>query len=86
MGFIGGARRAALQWWTSVKAYPLDVGGKPLFAFESSIPIIFELTVLLAAFGAVLGMIALNGLPRFYHPVFNWRAHSSEFPTTASCW
>lgn len=71
-GVTGGAGALALQWWTSVKAYPLHVGGKPLFAWEPSIPIIFELSVLLAAFGAVLGMIALNGLPRFYHPVFNW--------------
>jgi hypothetical protein len=71
-GVTGGAAAFALQWWTSVKAYPLHVGGKPLFAWEPSIPIIFELSVLLAAFGAVLGMIALNGLPRFYHPVFNW--------------
>jgi hypothetical protein len=71
-GVTGGAAALALQWWTSVKAFPLHVGGKPLFAFEPSIPIIFELSVLLAAFGAVLGMIALNGLPRFYHPAFNW--------------
>jgi hypothetical protein len=71
-GITGGAGALALQWWTSVKAYPLHVGGKPLFALEPSIPIIFELSVLLAAFGAVLGMIALNGLPRFYHPAFNW--------------
>jgi hypothetical protein len=71
-GVMGGAAALALQWWTSVKAYPLHVGGKPLFAIEPSIPIIFELSVLLAAFGAALGMIALNGLPRFYHPAFNW--------------
>ena len=71
-GVMGGAAALALQWWTSVKAYPLHVGGKPLFAIEPSIPIIFELSVLLAAFGAVLGMIALNGLPKFYHPAFNW--------------
>jgi len=71
-GVSGGAAAIALQWWTSVKAYPLHVGGKPLFAIEPSVPIIFELSVLFAACGAVLGMIALNGLPRFYHPAFNW--------------
>ncbi len=49
--------------------YPLVIAGKPLFAVEFSIPITFELTVLFAAFGAVIGMFALNGLPRFYHPI-----------------
>jgi hypothetical protein len=62
-----------LQWWTGAKAYPLVIGGKPLFAFEASIPITFELAVLAASFGAVVGMLALNGLPRLYHPVFNYR-------------
>ena len=73
MGVIGAAGALWLQWWTGAKAYPLVIGGKPLFAFEFSIPVTFELTVLLAAFGAVAGMLALNGLPRFYHPVFNYR-------------
>jgi Ni/Fe-hydrogenase subunit HybB-like protein len=73
MGFIGCAAALLLQWWTGVKSYPLVIGGKPLFAFEFSIPITFELTVLAASFGAVFGMLALNGLPRLYHPVFNYR-------------
>jgi hypothetical protein len=51
--------------------YTVVIAGKPLFALEPSIPIMFELTVLLAAFAAVFGMLALNGLPRPYHPVFN---------------
>lgn len=73
LGVVGCAAALLLQWWTGARAYPLVIGGKPLFAFEFSIPITFELTVLAAAFGAVFGMLALNGLPRFYHPVFHYR-------------
>ncbi len=72
MGVIGATAALLLQWWTGAVDYPLVIGGKPFFAFEFSIPITFELTVLLAAFGAVFGMLALNGLPRLYHPVFNY--------------
>lgn len=64
-----------LQWWTGAVAYPLVIAGKPFFAFEPSIPIIFELTVLFSAFVAVFGMFGLNGLPRFYHPIFNYTGH-----------
>lgn len=71
-GIAGFVAAVALQWWTGAVDYPLIIGGKPLFAFEFSIPIIFELTVLLAAFAAVGGMLALNGLPKLYHPLFNY--------------
>jgi hypothetical protein len=64
-----------LQWWTGAVDYPLVIAGKPFFAFEPSIPIIFELTVLLSAFVAVFGMLGLNGLPQFYHPIFNYSGH-----------
>jgi len=70
-GLLGAAAALLLQWWTGTVAYPLVIGGKPFFALEFSIPVTFELTVLAAASGAVFGMLALNGLPRLYHPVFN---------------
>jgi hypothetical protein len=69
-GLTGAALALLLQWWTGAIDYPLIVGGKPLFAFEPSIPITFELTVLLAALATVFGMLALNRLPRLYHPLF----------------
>ena len=62
----------ALQWWTGAVDYKLVIAGKPLFAFEPSVPIMFELTVLFGAFGAVLGMFHLNRLPTYYHPFFNY--------------
>ena len=69
MGALGAATALLLQWWTGAVDYPLVIAGKPLFALEFSIPITFELTVLFAAFGAVFGMFAINGLPRLYHPI-----------------
>lgn len=68
---VTGATIALLmQWWTGAVGYPLVIGGKPLFAFEPSIPITFELTVLLSAYSSVFIMFFLNGLPRFNHPLF----------------
>ncbi len=69
---LGLAGAVALQWWTGAVDYKLSIAGKPLFALEPSVPIMFELSVLLGSFGAVLGMFALNKLPTYYHSFFNY--------------
>ena len=69
---LGLASALALQWWTGAVDYKLVIAGKPLFALEPSVPIMFELTILFGAFGAVLGMFHLNRLPTYYHPFFNY--------------
>lgn len=68
LGLLGGY---GLAYWTSVIAYPINVAGRPFHSWPAFLPVTFETTVLFAAFTAVLGMLALNGLPQPYHPVFN---------------
>ncbi len=70
-GLFGGLAGYALCYWCSVIDYPLNVGGKPFHSAPAFIVPTFETTILFAAFAAVLGMLALNGLPMPYHPVFN---------------
>jgi hypothetical protein len=73
--FAGGALGAFsgffMQYYLSVHEYALNIGGKPLNSWPAFIVVTFEMTILFAALSAVLGMLALNGLPRPHHPVHN---------------
>ena len=70
-GIIGGLSGYLMQYWMNGVNYPVIVGGKPPHSWPAFIPITFEMTILFGGIAAVLGMLALNGLPMPYHPVFN---------------
>ena len=70
-GICGALTAYGMQWYSAVIDYRLNVGGRPPHSWPAFVPITFELTVLFAAIAGLVGMLALNGLPRPYHPVFN---------------
>jgi Ni/Fe-hydrogenase subunit HybB-like protein len=75
--FLGGAAGYTsgmlMIWYMNAFDFPILIGGKPMFSpFYPFIPC-FELTILLGSFGAVLGMLWLNRLPRLHHPLLKHR-------------
>lgn len=70
-GLVGGLSGYLLQVYGNAINYPYNVGGRPLHSWPMFLPVTFELAILCAALAAVLGMLALNGLPRPHHPIFN---------------
>ncbi|ABF42002.1 quinol:cytochrome c oxidoreductase membrane protein [Candidatus Koribacter versatilis Ellin345] len=70
-GIMGGLSAFALQYWCSAISYPVVVAGRPYNSWPAFVIPCFELTILFASLSGVFGMLALNGLPMPYHPVFN---------------
>ncbi len=80
-GAAGTTAALLLQWWTNAFDYPLLISDKPLFGVPAAIPITFELTVLFASIAAFVGLLAANGFPQLYHPVFPSRRFSQHATT-----
>jgi len=70
-GLIGGSVMFTLETWISVLAYPLNIAGRPLYSWPAFVVPTYEWTILWAGLSAAFGMLALNGLPSLYHPLFN---------------
>lgn len=70
-GLLGCFSGYLLQWWINTISYPVNIGGRPLHSWPAFIIVTFEMTILFSGLSAVFGMLALNGLPMPYHPVFN---------------
>ncbi len=71
MGMIGVAAGFSLQTWVSAIEYPIIYAGKPYISYQAWVPVCFEMGVLMASFGAIMGMFGFNRLPQYYHPLFN---------------
>lgn len=71
--FIGGCTGYTtgmlMIWYMNAVNYPIVIGGKPMFSPFYSFPPSYELTILFGSFGALLGMLFLNRLPRLHHPL-----------------
>lgn len=68
---LGGSSIFVFQQWTYLNNYPVNIGGRPLDSWQAFIIPSYEMTILFGAFAGLIGMLVLNGLPKYYHPVFN---------------
>ena len=76
--FLGGLTGACagfiMQYWANTWGYSLNIGGRPYFSWPSFVPITFEMMVLTTALSGFFGLLAICGLPRYNHPLFNSKA------------
>ncbi len=70
-GILGGSTAFLMETWIAVWSYPLNIAGRPLYSWPAFIIPAYEWTILWAGLAAAFGMLAMNGLPQPYHPLFN---------------
>ena len=70
-GLMGLTTAFLMETWMSAISYPLNIAGRPLFSWPAFIIPAYEWTILFAGLSAAFSMLALNGLPQPYHPLFN---------------
>jgi hypothetical protein len=70
-GLLGLVAMFGLETWISLWAYPLNIAGRPYYSWPAFVVPAYEWTILYAGLSAAFGMLALNGLPQLYHPLFN---------------
>lgn len=63
-GLTGLAIAVGMQWWTNAVDYKFIISGKPMFSLPANVPIMFELTVLLAALTAFFTNMIFNKMGR----------------------
>lgn len=71
---VGGLGTFALEWYSAVFDYPINVGGRPTGSWPAFLPPAIEMTVLGAVLFGVIAMLIGNGLPRLHHPLFGVKA------------
>jgi hypothetical protein len=67
---LGAATGFGMIWYANAYDYAINIAGRPTFSWPTFIPITFELAVLTSALFIFFGLMALFGLPRLHHPVF----------------
>jgi Protein of unknown function (DUF3341) len=70
-GLLGLVAMFGLETWISVWAFPLNIAGRPYYSWPAFVIPAYEWTILWSGLSAAFGMLALCGLPKPYHPVFN---------------
>ncbi len=70
-GLMGCVAMFLMETWINVWAYPLNIAGRPYYSWPAFVVPAYEWTILWAGLTAAFGMLALNGLPAPYHPLFN---------------
>jgi len=79
-GMLGTTLAFTMMTYMLHLDWPMDIGGKPSFAFPDFIPIMFELTVLIASLGMVATyLISTDLLPGFEPEIADPRQTDDRF-------